>query len=102
MPGVCILCKCGAILLSILDMFLFRIKSVHKIHGAPFSLLLIAGIQLSYSNCFIVGFFSSPKGRQITWDYFKGNFDKVVERFQGGFLLPRVVEVQSLNQHNYL
>ena len=94
MPGVCILCKCGAILLSILDMFLFRIKSVHKIQGALFPLLLIAGIQLSYSNCFIVGFFS-PKGRQITWDYFKDNFDMVVERL-GGFLLPRVVEVQSL------
>ena len=56
--------------------------------------LLISEVFSGSTKSFIVGFFS-PKGRQITWDYFKDNFDMVVERL-GGFLLPRVVEVQSL------
>ena len=30
----------------------------------------------------------------MTWNYFKDNFDRLIENSQGVFLLPRVIEVQ--------
>ena len=37
--------------------------------------------------------FSSRLGRQLTWQYLRDNWDTYKTRFQGSFLLSRVIEV---------
>lgn len=35
---------------------------------------------------------SNPKGIQLTWDWFIKNFDQIVTKFDGGFMIGRVVK----------
>lgn len=45
----------------------------------------------------IVAVAMNPKGRDMTWQFFKDNSDKLLEQYQGGFLLARLVKYLTEN-----
>ncbi|XP_055910052.1 puromycin-sensitive aminopeptidase [Eupeodes corollae] len=40
----------------------------------------------------VVAVAMNPKGRDMTWEYFKENYPKLLEQYQGGFLLVRLIK----------
>lgn len=40
----------------------------------------------------IVAVAINPKGRDMAWDFFKENNKQLLERYQGGFLLSRLIK----------
>lgn len=39
----------------------------------------------------------NPKGRDMTWKFFKDNSKKLLEQYQGGFLLARLIKYLTEN-----
>ena len=42
----------------------------------------------------IAGTTGSAVGREVAWTFFKDNFDELNRRYEGGFLLSRLVQVK--------
>ena len=76
-----------------------RLKYVHKTRMLLCSPQLAVGKCFVYNSLFLFSFLTclpscnSPRGQLLTWEWFKTNYDKIVECFQVGFILPRVIEV---------
>ncbi|XP_058458878.1 puromycin-sensitive aminopeptidase isoform X1 [Malaya genurostris] len=45
----------------------------------------------------IVSVSMNPKGRDMTWDYFKENWKVLLDRYEGGFLLSRLIKYLTEN-----
>lgn len=45
----------------------------------------------------IVSVAMNPKGRDMTWDYFKENWKVLLDRYEGGFLLSRLIKYLTEN-----
>ncbi|KAG4073866.1 hypothetical protein HA402_014071 [Bradysia odoriphaga] len=52
----------------------------------------------SQDSVFVIASVSmNPKGRDLTWEFFKSNWKILLERYQGGFLLARLIKYLTEN-----
>lgn len=43
---------------------------------------------------------SSKQGRKAAWKFVKDNWEELFNRYQGGFLISRLVKVETSDKHN--
>lgn len=83
--------------------FSFRIKLGIKMPGGLLPLLQVEGKERKRKCDFKPFLFFSRLGRDLTWQFMKENWETYQSKFQGSFLLSRVIEV-GYNQctHNII